>query len=279
MRNLLNIIWKYQFFILFLFFQTLSLTLLFQFNKFQKASLLNYTAEISGSTFLLLNNVTTYLELKEINDQLLKENKKLRNKSKQASYYSLHPNRIFFNDSLHQKNYNYLGAFIINNSVSERNNYITINKGRLSGIKPEMGLVTDKGVVGIVKDVSEHFAVALSVLHSKTKISVTLKKSQYFGLVTWLGKSPNRMSLEDIPNHVNIEVGDTVITSGSSSIFPFGIPVGTITEFEKIDGEVFYKIKLKPTQDLRNVHHCYIVENILKFELKNLEEEAQADED
>jgi rod shape-determining protein MreC len=278
MRNLLNILWKYQFFILFLFFQTLSLTLLFQYNKFQKANLLNQTAEISGSTYLLLNNVTSYLKLKEINEQLLKENKRLRNNSKYHSYYSLHPERMYFNDSLHQRTYNYLGAFVINNSVADRNNYITINKGKQSKISPEMGLVTENGIVGIVKDVSEHFSVALSLLHSKTKISVRLKNSDYFGLVTWCGKSPEVLTLEDIPNHVNIQLGDTVITSGSSSIFPFGIPVGLITNIEKVEGEVFYKIQLKPSQDLRNVHHCYVVENILKTEQTALEEKAQENE-
>lgn len=275
MRNLLNIIWKYQFFILFLFFQSLCFILLFQYNKFHKAAVLNYTAEISGSTYLLLNNITSYLQLKEINDALLAENNRLKNQSKANSYYSVHPDRMYFNDSLYQLQYQYLGAYVVNNSTHKLNNFITLKKGKAQGLQPEMGIVTPNGVAGIIKDVSENFAVAISMLHTDIRLSVKLKNTQYFGQVTWPGNHPNRFNLEDIPNHVNIQPGDTIVTSGSSAIFPPNIPVGTIVEINKPEGEVFYQIVIEPTQPLQSLNYVYVIENLLKTEQQTLEKEVQ----
>lgn len=279
MRNLFNILWKYQFFIAFLFLQAISLTLLFQYNKFHKAEVLTGAAQISGSTYLFVNNIQSYLSLKEENEKLRLENEHLKNRSKADAYYSLDTSKTYFNDSLFQRQYKFLSARVINSTVGNRNNYITLNHGEFSGVAPEMGIITEKGVAGIIKDVSSHFSVGLSLLHSKTKLSVRLKNSNYFGLVSWDGVNPYALNLDDIPNHVNIQVGDTIVTSGASSIFPYGLLVGTIISFEKVEGEVFYKIKIKPTQDLNSTSSCYIVMNRLKHEQVELETTAQADED
>lgn len=232
-------------------------------------------AEVSGSTYLMVNNITSYLELKEINERLLKENERLKSKAKEDAYYSLFPDRKYFSDTLYQKQYEFIGAKVVNSSVSNRNNYITINRGRLHGIKPEMGLITDKGVVGIVKDVSPHFSVALSLLNGKTNVGAKMKKNEFFGIVKWEGDAIDEVTLTDIPNHVDVQVGDTIVSRGESTLFPSEIPIGTVSSFSPIEGEIFFDIKVHLFEDFKNLHYCYAVENILKQEQLNLEEEAK----
>ena len=275
MRNLLNFIWRNQFVILFLCFQSICFLLLFQYNSFHKAHVLNLTAEVSGSTFSMLNNTTEYLKLKEVNEQLLKENGFYKSRNKVDGYYSLTPHVKYFNDSIHHKQYNYIGAKIINNTVSKRNNYITINRGSADGIKPEMGLITKNGIIGVIKDVSEHFAVALSVLHGKTTVGVKLKNDDYFGLMSWDGKNYQNTQLSDIPNHVNVQIGDTAVSRGHSTLYPANIPVGIITGINQEEGEIFYSIEMKLLEDLKQTSYCYAVENIIAIEQIELEEKVE----
>lgn len=271
MKNLLQFIWKNHFSFLFLLLQTLSLILLFQYNKFQKSAFLNYTAQISGTTYSLLNNFTAYLNLREENKRLLHENAQLRKQIPAYSYYSLNPNYKYFNDTLYAKKYTYLETEIVNSSVNKANNYITINKGRKHGVKPEMGVISHLGVLGVIKDVSENYSVALSILHSKTAVSARLKKNQYQGMITWNSKNAEYVQLNDIPNHVNIIEGDTVVTRSSSAIFPANHPIGTISKIQKVEGEYFYKLDVKLFEDFRKINHGYVVFNFEAIEQKQLE--------
>ena len=217
------------------------------------------------------NNVKNYFELKKIYESLAKENAKLQSLSKEA-FIKIVDNDIYINDSLYLQQYQFLGAKVVNNTINKRNNYIVLDKGSSNGIEPDMGVIGSNGIVGIVKDVSKNFCSVISVLHKKTHISTQIKKNKYFGILIWEGKDAEHATLSDISTHVELDIGDTLVTRGSSTIFPANILVGTISEFSVEPGEDFSTINVKLSTDFRNLTHVYIVKNLLKEEQLKLEE-------
>ena len=174
------------------------------------------------------------------------------------------------NDSTGLQQYEYISARVINNSVTRVNNYITLDKGSMQGIRPEMAVMGSNGVVGIVKDVSEHFSTVISLLHSSTKISSKIKKNDYFGSTVWDGDSPQFARLLDIPSHAQVTVGDTIVTSSYSGIFTRDIFVGTVSELGTT-GESFKEIKLRLSTDFQKLSYVYVVRNLMKSERDTLE--------
>jgi len=138
-----------------------------------------------------------------------------------------------------------------------------------------MGVISSKGVVGIIKNVSDHFSSVMSVLHEKNKLSAKIKKSGYYGSLVWEGNNYREAELKDIPNHVKLAIGDTIVTSGYSSIFPENILIGTVKEFDLPKGNNFYNIKIEFTEDYKNLSHVYIVRSLLKEEKEKLEAQNQ----
>ena len=180
---------------------------------------------------------------------------------------------VYIDDTLYFQQYKYLSAKVVNNSIHQRNNHIIINQGTEQGIKPGMGVISSKGLVGLVKDVSAHYSAVVSVLNGNTQISVKLKKNSYFGIMTWeTDDNSNTATLKKIPNHVDLQIGDTVLSKGASTIFPEGVLAGTVREFEAIPGSDFYDIKIKLTTNFANLSYVYIVKNLLKTEQQGLEE-------
>jgi len=278
MRNLILFISKYSYFFLFLLFEVLAFYLLFLNNNFQASEFLNSTNAISGNIYKSYSNFTDYVNLKEINASLAKENNALR-KENIKSYTPLFANKILVEDTIKMLQYEYTEAKVINNSINKQRNYLSLDVGSRDGIEVGMGVIGPQGAVGVIKNVSESYAVVLSLLHSSAKLSVKLKKSQYFGSMQWDGKSYREGILEDIPNHVGIKLGDTIVTSGYSAIFPEGIEVATISEFEEIDGENFYGIRAKYVNDFKNLSYVYVVNNMMKLELNKLEQEVLENND
>ncbi|MBN4061947.1 MAG: rod shape-determining protein MreC [Flavobacteriales bacterium] len=271
MQNLFNFIWKRHFTFLFLLLEVLAFTLLVQYNKFHKASFLSSTNEISGNVYSLVNNITDYFNLKEVNELLAKENARLKSISPDA-FLKVSHDLVFINDTVYKQQYRYLGAKVINNTIYRRNNYIVLNKGRIHGIESGMGIISPNGVVGIVKNVSENFCSAISVLHKKTRISAKLRKNNYFGILTWEeNDSPETATLTDIPSHVDLQQGDAVVARGSSVIYPEGTLIGFVDKLEQIPGTDFYKITLRLSTDFRNLSYCYVVRNLLKTEQLELQ--------
>ena len=163
---------------------------------------------------------------------------------------------------------------MINNSTNKQNNYITLDKGTQSGLKVGMGVISPNGVVGVIKNVSDHYASVLSLLHTRAKISCKLQKTNYFGSLQWDGRDYKEGILLDIPNHVDISAGDTIVTSGYSSTFPENLVVGTVLSVEKPAGENFYDIRILFNNDFKHLNQVYVVKNNYQLEQDELELET-----
>ena len=185
-------------------------------------------------------------------------------------------NTVAIADSV-QHDFNIIMAHVINNSISKPFNYITINKGELDGVKPEMGVVDQNGVVGIVNVVGSHSARIISLLNPKFRLSCKLKDSDFFGSLVWDGIDPTVAVLEELPRHVTFQKGDTIVTSGYSAVFPEGLIVGTILNDRTENRENFFSLKVKLTSDFTQLSTVKVIENKNKDEIKSLEAGEEKD--
>jgi rod shape-determining protein MreC len=242
-----------------------------QNSNFHHAAFVNSANSVAASVNETVNSVTDYINLKKVNSDLAGENSRLLALRPEV-YYSDSAKRNIFNDTVYHQQYSFITAKVINNSVNRRNNYLTLDKGRLQGVQPEMGVVSSEGLVGIVKDVSEHFCSVMSFLHKDSRISAKIKKSGYIGSLIWGGYDANHATLKDIAQHVTLARGDTIITSSFSSIFPEGIIIGIIEDFHSKEGDNFYDITIRLSTDFSKLSYVYIINNVLKEEQRKLEE-------
>lgn len=269
MRNLFQYLWKIHSFLLFVFLEVIAIYLIVTNNTYQQSAFINSSNKMSNSILNVANNWSEYFTLKSQNDQLAAENARLR--AKLASAFIVTDNRFFErNDTLYRQQYKFTELKIINNSLNKRNNYIILNKGRLQGIRLDMGLINSNGVIGIIKDVSDNFCSAISVLHAKTAIDAKIKNIGYTGTVGWDGGSYRYGNLINIPSHVKVKIGDTVLTSGNSSMFPEGIMIGTVKDVKLKSGESFFTIRILFSVDYNKVEHAYAILNLFKEEQTNL---------
>jgi rod shape-determining protein MreC len=276
MRTLFLFLWRYNFFILFLLLETVSFFLIGRNSNFHHASYINSSNLVAAKVNGTVSAITDYINLSKANEALSREN---------AAMHSLMPGSFYIDsvlkqlivDTVHKQQYTFVTSKVINNSVNRRNNYLTLNKGGLQGIRPEMGVVCAEGIVGIVKDTSAHFSSVLSLLHKDTRISAMVKKSGYVGSLVWDGFDFRHARLKDIALHVKLAKGDTIVTSSFSSIFPEGIMIGTVEDFEAKEGDNFYSINVRLSTDFSNLSSVYIVENVMKGEQQVLEEKQTDD--
>ena len=162
-------------------------------------------------------------------------------------------------------------ARIINNSVNKQQNYITLNKGRKHGIKEDQGILSTQGIVGVITSVSESYSTGLSLLNPRWSVSAKLKNSGYYGSLSWNGEDYQILDLLEIPFHVDLAIGDTIVTSGYSSIFPEGLMIGIIDAFKQPVGENYYDIKVRLSTDFKSIRYVEVIENLKKDEIENLE--------
>jgi rod shape-determining protein MreC len=210
-----------------------------------------------------VNYVNEYIKLKATNKNLANENARLRSLLPDAYYESgILKNTV--SDTIKHQQYSFIVSKVINNSMTRRNNYLTLDKGSLQGIKPEMGVITSQGVVGIVKNVSTHYSTVMSMLHKDIRISARFKNNNYFGSLAWEGTDPTLAVLKDIAKHVSFKAGDTVVTTTYSAVFPENILIGTVASFDIKPGENFYNIQIKLSTNFSNLTYVYIVNNVLK---------------
>ncbi len=231
---------------------------------------------MASSFYEKINNTTSYFSLRRINDSLLNENARLRTMQLNA-YYQNGFTLSTLNDTNYKQQYSYISANVVNNSVIRRNNYITIDKGRIHGIEPNMGVISSNGVVGIVTGVSEHFSTIRSALNKETKISAMLKKNGAFGSLAWNGDNPKYTNLVDVNKHVQVKVGDEVVTNDFSTIFPVGIPIGTIAEQSLDAGDNFHTLKVELYTDFSTLRNVYVIRNKFKDEQLELERQVKGD--
>lgn len=276
MRNIFNFIWRHQFVFLFLLFELIAFLLLAQTNKYHNASFYSKANSLSGGVYATFSNISEYVKLKDVNQKLQEENARLRENALNA-YIKTRSPHVYVEDTLYLQQYRYLTANVIKNSTNRRSNYLILNQGSEQGITPEMGVISSSGIVGIVKDVSPHYCSVISLLHKDIQISVKIKKNEYFGILSWEGGNPEIAKLSDIPNHVDLSIGDEVVTRGSSTIFPTGITIGTINKIEKEENDDFYQLDVQLSTDFNNVSYVYIVKNLLKKEQLELEAKLEQD--
>jgi rod shape-determining protein MreC len=274
MQPLFRFFLKYYNAFLFFFLEVIAFILIINTNYYQQSVFITASNSFSGGVYTMYSSVTDYFNLKTVNKALAEQNALLLNKQK--SSFIKTDNKVFvINDTLYQQQYTYVSAKVISNTVNRVNNYLTLNKGSRHGIKKNMGVISSNGVIGIVKDVSENFCTVYSLLHSKSKISAKLKKGNNVGTVVWDGLDFRTVTMKDVPTHVKVLVGDTVISSGYSLMFPEGIPIGRVYSHDVNKGKDFYEISVRLFDDFNNISYVYIVRNLMKDELTELEKRAQ----
>ena len=273
MQQLISFLSKRKYIFLFLFIQLITLWLTIQNKDYQKATFINSTGNIVGSIYSKVNNLDKYLSLHQENTRLVEENAKLHSMLK-SSIIEVGLSIKHHTDTnalrIVQK-YNFTEAEVINNSFRRRNNHLTISKGLVNGISNGDGVVTSNGIIGVIKNTGDKYSSVISVLNKNLLVNAKLKKSNYFGSLSWPGKDRSRFLLSDIPKEAQISLGDTIITGGYSTIFPEGINIGIIEELDILDNQNYYNIIIKPFLDYADVKSVYIIHNLQREEIKELE--------
>ncbi len=270
MRNLIQFLLKNSVVFLFLFLELIAFSLLIKNNNYQNSKVFNSSNFLIGNLFATINNVEEYFSLKEVNNELAEQNAQLQT-TNISSFIKVYGNTVQIKDTDYFQKYAYTSAKVINGSTNKRENYITLDKGSLNGIKPGMGVISAKGIIGTVKNVSENFCSVMSVLHEKNAVSAKIKKSGYIGSLVWELGDYRIAELKDLPNHVQLSIGDTVISSGYSMVFPEGINIGVIKDFSLEDGSNFYDVQVEFSVDYKSLSHVFIVKSWMKDEQKKLE--------
>ena len=277
MRNLFLFLWKYNFFILFLLLEMLCGYLIVRNNNFQRASFINSTNEAAVKVNGVVSAVTEYINLRITNDALSRENAGLKTLMPNVYYVDSAIRRSITDTTLKQQ-YTFMTAKVINNSINRRNNYLTLDRGSLQGVKPEMGVVCPNGIVGIVKDVSDHYCTVMSFLHKSSLVSSRIKRTQFIGSLKWEGIDASHALLDDIENHVKVAKGDTIITTSFSSVYPEGVLVGIVDNVSPGKGSTFQNISVRLSTEFGSLSYVYIVDNLFKDEQKALEKPIEEEQ-
>lgn len=272
MRSLLRFILLHHVLILFLSFEIFSITILLSSNSFQEAKFYQKSQKMNYKWLLRKASFNDYVSLRKENKKLTEENNRLYNLLR-SSFKVAYIDSTFRGDTINPHQYLYISSRVINNSVNKKYNYITLDKGSLHGIEPEMAVVCNEGIVGIVQTVSENFCVVLPLINSRFGVNAKIKSSGYFGPLSWKGNSPEKAILEDIPHHVLVVKGDTILTSGFGTIFPENVMIGVISNF-KLKGGNYYEITVDLSTDFQRLSQVQIIKNVFKKETETLEETA-----
>jgi rod shape-determining protein MreC len=257
--------------LLFLIIEGFSVFLLLQNNSYQANTAIKFSTQYTGFIHNYTTTFSDYIALKETNNYLIEENAKL---------HTLLKNEASFSNStlIRNKHYQYYPAKIINNSVNNRNNFITLNKGSKHGIKEGMGIITEQGVIGVIYSVSQQYAIAISLLHRKSAIGIQLKKNNHNGILKWEGFNYKVTSINNFPNHIPIAIGDTITTSSHSVIFPEGVSIGTIKNIQKNADNGFFDVSVSLFEDFNQLNYVYVIHSDEAAEQLKLEEKIPTNE-
>jgi rod shape-determining protein MreC len=268
MKNILALLRRVYLFLLFLALQGLALSLLFRNNRFHSAEMVRHSSDVVGSVYSRRSQLSEYLRLGEINDQLSLENALLRSAASE-NYWQLRTEKDSLRDTTTMQRYFYRTAKVVNASVNREKNYITIDRGMLGEVRADMGVIAGGNIVGVVRSASEHFAVVMPVIHSDFKASVRLKRSGAFGSLVWRGGNAQLADVIDIPKNIPVASGDTIVTSGYSTYFPANIHVGVVEWVDDTDND-YHLIKVRMGADFRRLDHVLVVSDIFKEEQDTL---------
>jgi rod shape-determining protein MreC len=271
MRYLLYFLQKQYIYFLFLALEAISLLLLFNKNEYQNNALASVSNGIAGSVLNLSSNVSEYFSLRRVNRILAEDNAKLHSNFTGA-FYTADTGSFYRHDTLYKLEYRYISAKVISNSTDRRNNFLMLNKGHRQGIENHMGVIMGDRIVGQVVSVSDHFCWVMSLLNKDSRISGKFKKNSQLVNIEWGGGNYQIGEVKEIPKHVVIHKGDTIITSGNSDIFPEGLLIGTIDQFTIAQEENFNYATIRFATDFNSLSFVEILIDLMrkeKEELKN----------
>lgn len=272
MYNLIRFLLHYWLFFIFLLLEVFCGYLIYNNSRFHQALMFNKANEINGSVYKTYSESVAYLSLGRVNDSLAAENAVLHQKAAEAIRYIQKSETIVTDSSVYPLQvYTYTPARVVKNSVNQSTNYLYIDKGSRMGITPQMGVITVNGIVGQVVSVTENYAAVMSVLNQNFRISAKLKKSRYFGQLSWEGINTHEVKLEEIPKHVRVNVGDTIVTSGFSALFPENVMIGRVTEVDAQPEKNFLEIKVRLSAEMNNLEYVYVINHLQKQELQALD--------
>lgn len=270
MRSLFRFLLRNYFWMMFLALEAVSLALIISFNNFQRVKFINSSNFIAGAIYEKINSFDNYFTLTQTNNRLANENATLRTRLQLLLLKSTDmPPTV--SDTIEEPTYIFTAGKVISNSVNRHYNYITINKGSRHGIKQDMGIINGNGVVGVITNVSPNYATGLSLLNKRLSIPAKISRLNYFGALVWDGESYNSADLKEIPFHIMVNVGDTIVTSGYSNIFPEGIMIGTVKKYDIESGTNFFNIKVDLAVNFKTLRYVDVVQNTKRDELLKLE--------
>ena len=279
MRNLIDFITRYNHWFVFVILEVVSFVLLFKFNSYQGSVWFSSANVVAGKVYEADATIKNFFSLTKINQQLNVRNlyleQTVRKLSEQVHAETGDSSWLFRTQAEVLKEYKLIPAKVITNSIDKRDNFITIDKGRLDGVKPDMGVACGTGIVGVVYMVSDHYSIVIPVLNSKSNISVTIRKRGYYGYLRWTGGASDLAYVDDIPRHAHFRLGDLIETSGYSAMFPPGIIAGQILHVYNSPDGLSYRVQVRLTTDCGNLRDVCVIYNSAMKERIDLLRSAQ----
>lgn len=277
MHTLLDFIKRYNYILLFIILEVVSIVLITRNTYYQNSKIVSWGNNIAGSWYSGVSSVSGYFGLKHENELLAKENAELR-AHMAASYIDYTKSEFTIEDTVYQQRYNYQEAKVIKKSWSQQYNYIMINKGSKQGIKPDMAVISPQGIVGVVINTTQNFSTIMPILHPDSRNSVKIKRTGNNGSLIWDGKDYRYASVIDIPSTHKLYKNDTIVTSGLANDFPEGILVGYVSGLSTVKGSGFYDVKIRLATDFNRLDHVYVIDNRFKDEQDTLNQLIQQTE-
>ena len=283
MRNLLEFLAKYNHWFVFLILEVVSMVLLFQYNSYQGSAWFSSANAVTGKLYEWDANVETFFSLTKVNQELTQRNAYLEQEVQKLSDSLVcvtKDSSIYHRDQFALlRNYRLIPAKVVANSVDKPGNLMTIDKGSADGIHKDMGVISGTGVVGIVYLVAEHYAIVIPVLNTKSNISCMIQNRGYFGYLRWKGGVSDLAYLEEVPRHAHFKLGDYVVTSGYSAVFPPGVRVGRILHvFNSADG-LSYRVQLRLSTDFARLRDVCVIDDAAmkdRLEIRRAEQDSIA---
>lgn len=277
MGFLLRLLSKNSLFVFFIFLQLIAIVLIFSRNSMQQSWIAGQSAAFNSWVSGYIDEGASYLKLKQTNDQLVAQNKSLMEQLYGRDAGTTPEFRKVHDTIGGGQIYTFVDGELVFNSINRKDNYFTINRGKRDGVLPKMGVMAPGGIAGIVINTTDSYALVQSILSlNKIKINASLKKSGYFGTLTWRGDDSRIMHLADVPKYVPLQVGDTVVTDGKSAIFPQGVMIGRVAGYEVDSKTGFWDISVELSEKMGNLSKIYVVKNLKKAEVRKIEDTLQA---
>lgn len=264
MNSIFQFLYKNLHYIVFVALEVVCFVLLFSYNSFQGSIYLSTANKATARLVSGKDRVTSYFGLAEKNKDLVAQNAQLQQRILEleaaASMHHLDSlAHIETMEQIHRTGYNIISAQVVDKSINKTNNYLTIDKGEADGVKPDMGIMGVNGIVGVVYKCSKHYSLVLPILNSKSSVSCKVLGSDYFGYLRWEGGDARYAMVYDLPRYTTVEIGDTIVTSGNSTFFPSGLPVGTVEEKLPSTDGLYVTLKVMLSTEFARLEHVFIM--------------------